>query len=94
MYEGLPTDCLAVSAGLNEHQTAQKEEAWLCVFTKDVHCITLSSLKVGAVILFSPVSSPTHRHTLSPMFQTHSCMERLQYSMWRGVPFLLNCTTV
>lgn len=30
----------------------------------------------------------------APMSQTHSCMERLQYSMWRGVPFLLNCTTV
>ena len=29
-----------------------------------------------------------------PVVQTHSCMERLQYNMWRGVPFLLNCTTV
>lgn len=25
---------------------------------------------------------------------THSCMERLQYSMWRGAPFLLNWSTV
>lgn len=25
---------------------------------------------------------------------THSCMERLQYSMWRGAPFRLNCSTV
>lgn len=28
------------------------------------------------------------------LYHTHSCIERLQYSMWRGVPFLLNWNTV
>lgn len=39
----------------------------------------------------APLSPPSG--LLVPV-QTHSCMERLQYSMCRGVPFLLNCTTV
>lgn len=72
----------------------QKEEAWLCVFMKVVQSPLSSSVKVGATILFPPVSCAAPPPCLFPMFQTHSCMERLQYSMWRGVPFLLNCTTV
>lgn len=37
--------------------------------------------------LESAVTAGTGRHT-------HSCMERLQYSMWRGVPLRLNWSTV
>ena len=82
------------SACLNEAIGSTVEEAWLSVLLK-MSKVRRAPVKVGAAVLLSQVSPyALALAPAPPSLQTHSCMERLQYSMWRGVPFLLNCTTV
>lgn len=85
----------AVWLFLNEGlRSPKKEEAWLCVFTKDVQSPLSSSVKVGAVFLFSPVSSAT----LDPTFSSRSDVSdpflhgafAVQYVAWRALPLELH----